>query len=101
MENKPLFPIRAPGMRASPGCDRDQASGEVQAFRTVIDTGTAHIRSRLARDKQPRSAVPSQVWATLSSHTVWSPTGMGWRGCGTVGDKVPGGKAEWLSGCVP
>lgn len=33
-----------------------------KAFSAVIYTGTGHLRSRLARDKQPRSAAASQVW---------------------------------------
>lgn len=53
MENKAPFPIRALGTRASPGCDGTKPVERYKAFCTVICTVTGHIRSRLARNKQP------------------------------------------------
>lgn len=71
MENKAPFPIRALGTRASPGCDRDQAGGEVQGF----------LYCHLHRDRPHQEQVgqeqaamgqycPARCGATLSSHGV-------------------------------
>lgn len=93
MENKLPFPIR------------DRASGRVErhkAFCTVIYTGTGHIWSRLVRDKQPRSVVPSQVWGdpVLTHGVVTHRDGLVelWHCRGHHG-----GRAEclWLSPLTP
>lgn len=75
-----------------------------KALCVVIYTGTGHIRSRLARDKQPRSVVPSQVWGNpVLTHGVvinWDGLAELWH-CGGHHARWPSWMSLWLCPLTP